>query len=587
MLDRKLRFQMFWIACSWALLGGSLATRAAEGDSPEHVTTRLGNAIDNFSLDNCYGKPVSLSDFEQSPAVAIVFLGTECPLAKLYGPRLVELQQQFGQRGLQIIGINSNSQDSLTEVAAYVHRHAIEFPMLKDVGNRVADAFGAQRTPEVFLLDSRRVVRYHGRIDDQYGVGYARERDVSPELAMAVEALLEGKDIAVAETEAVGCHIGRVKHVEPTGNVTYTKDIAAIFNSRCVSCHRDGEIAPFTLTSYQDALGWEDTILEVIADKRMPPWFADPAHGSFANDARLSQRERELIETWVKNGMPEGNPSDLPPAPKFAEGWRIQQPHQVVKMRDKPFKVPAEGVVSYKHFEVDPGWDEDKYIVQTEARPDRRAVVHHILVYVIPPGADKRDPEQVLAGYAPGSLPLELTDGVAIHVAAGCKLLFEMHYTPNGTEQADLSYVGFRFTEKENVTKLLHGRIAINQRFEIPPEQANHEVRATYECKSDEDLLSMTPHMHLRGKAFRYEAIFPDGRREVLLNVPKYDFNWQLKYILEQPLRLTRGTRIVCTAVYDNSQYNLANPDPSRPVRWGDQSFEEMMIGFMDTVPAD
>jgi len=392
----------------------------------------IGSVVDDFTLSNSYGKSVSLSDFDSEQAVAIVFLGSECPLAKLYGPRLSAIQESYRDLGVQIIGINSNTQDSLTEVAAFVHRHEINFPMLKDPGNKVADAMGAHRTPEVYLIDSQRIVRYHGRIDDQYGVGYSRERQAKPELTVAIDELLAGKPVSIPTTDAVGCYIGRVKAIEPSGDVTYNKDIAPIFNASCVGCHRVGEIAPFTLGSYDDVLGWEDTILEVIAENRMPPWFADPAHGDFANDSRLTSKERTAIETWVDNGMPEGDPRDLPAAPEFTEGWQIELPDQVIAMDDKAFRVPAEGIVDYQRFVVDPGWDEDRYIVQAEARPDRRSVVHHILVYVIPPGGNRRDSRQVLAGYAPGTPPLQLTDGLAIEIKAGCKLLFEMHYTPNG-----------------------------------------------------------------------------------------------------------------------------------------------------------
>lgn len=545
----------------------------------------VGMRVDSFTLDNCYGKPVSLDDFSQAQAVAIVFLGTECPLAKLYGPRLTEIQERYADRGVQIIGINSNTQDSLTELAAYVHRHEVGFPMLKDPGNRIADLLRAERTPEVFLLDDQRVVRYHGRIDDQYGVGYSRERDAKPELTIAIDALLDGKPISQPETEVVGCHIGRVKQVSPIGDITFTKDIAPILNDKCVRCHRPGEIAPFGLTRYEDVIGWEDTILEVIADNRMPPWYADPAHGKFANDARLSETQHDLIATWVENGMPEGAPADLPVAPEFAEGWQMQEPDQVVHMRETPFKVQAEGVLDYQHFVVDPKWKETKYIVSSEARPDKHGVVHHILVYVIPPGEKRRDLRQVLAGYAPGSPPLELGEGVAIEVEAGSKLLFEMHYTPNGTATDDRSYAGFRFVQKKDVKKRLKGRLAANDNFEIPPGDANHIVKATYVSRQNENLISMAPHMHLRGKSFRYDIRFPDGREDTLLNVPNYDFNWQLKYVLEQPIHLPKGTEIECTAVYDNSEHNLTNPDPSQPVHWGDQSFEEMMIGFMETVP--
>lgn len=581
-VSHVIRVGVAWaLVCSVTVCSVTSASDAAVKDSA------VGKQVDDFTLDNCYGKSVSLSDFADRKVVAVVFLGTECPLAKLYGPRLTDIQKRYRDRGVQVVGINSNKQDSLTEIAAYVHRHEIGFPMLKDLGNVVADRLAAERTPEVFLLDQDRVVRYHGRIDDQYGVGYSRERDAKPELTLAIDQLLLGEDVTTKQTEAVGCHIGRVKPVEPSGDVTYAKHIAPILNAHCVSCHRTGEIAPFTLSNYDDVLGWEDTILEVIDDNRMPPWSADPAHGSFSNDPRLSQQERELITTWVDNGMPQGDPGDLPPPPRFASGWQIQKPDQVIKMREQPFPVPAEGIVDYQRFVVDPGWTEDKYIVAAEARPDCRSVVHHILVYVIPEGADREDIRQIVVGYAPGALPLQLPAGVAIEVAAGSKLLFELHYTPNGSPQDDLSYLGIRFTDRKNVRKLLRGQIAIDQEFLIPPGAASYAVDATYHAKVDEYLISMTPHMHVRGKSFKYVAHFPDGRREVLLNVPRYDFNWQLKYVLNEPVHIPPGTEIRCDAIFDNSEHNPSNPDPTIPIGWGDQSFDEMMIGFMETVPVE
>ncbi len=552
------------------------------------IANDFQEVLDSSRLTNNYGKEVALRELSDKPIVVLAFLGTECPLAKLYGPRLNDIQQEFADRGVAIIGISSNKQDSLTELTAFVNRHQISYPILKDVGNRLADAFKATRTPEVFVLDSERKLRYHGRIDDQYGVGYARETTIRSDLTVAIEELLAGKPVSTPETKAIGCIIGRVKEVEPTGEVTFTKHIAPVLNARCIQCHREGEIGPFTLTSYEDVLGWEETILEVIADNRMPPWHANPEYGHFANDARLSEDEKDLLATWVANGMPEGDPADLPEPPKFVEGWRIPEPDQIFKMDAQPFQVPAQGVVDYQRFVVDPGWDEDKYIYAAEARPDNRRVVHHILVYVIPPGATRTDLENVLVGYAPGSLPVRLENGIALKIPAKSKFVFEMHYTPNGSSEKDLSYVGVCFIDKQDVKQEIQGRIAATNRFAIPPGDPNYEVTARpYRSPKDELLLSMTPHMHLRGKAFRYQAIYPNGSSEILLDVPNYDFNWQLKYILAEPKLLPAGTQIICSATYDNSEQNLVNPDPTREVRWGDQSWDEMMIGFFDTLPQE
>ena len=568
-------------------IGILLATLAASGITAAGVSAAslVGNHVEDFTLRSQHGREWSLRDFSDRKLVVVAFLGTECPLVKLYGPRLAELHQRFESRGVAFIGINANRQDNMTEWAAYGRRFGLTFPLLKDTGNRVADAMGATRTPEVYLLDEQRRVRYHGRIDDQYLVGLSREQTTRSDLAVAIEELLAGQDVSVPETPVIGCHIGRVKQAKPTGEITYSDQIARIFNRRCVECHREGEIAPFPLTSYEDVIGWEDTILEVIGDNRMPPWFANPDHGKFENDARLSAEEKALISQWVNNGMPEGDPSRLPPAPQYSSGWRIPTPDQVFYMSDEPMDVPAEGVVDYQYFQVDPGWDEDKYIYASEARADNTSVVHHILVFVKPPGGRDEDLRNVLAGYAPGATPMRLGDGVAMRVPAGSKLIFQMHYTPNGYPQQDRSYAGVCFADKQDVTDLLQGHLAINEEFRIPPHADHHVVTARFRFRRDEMLLWMTPHMHLRGKSFRYEAEYPSGQREVLLDVPNYDFNWQLKYTLSEPKLMPRGTKMICTAVYDNSRRNLANPDPEETVRWGDQSFEEMMIGFFNTVP--
>ena len=552
------------------------------------IASANAQPVADFTIPNHRGAEWSLSDVAGDKLVVIAFLGTECPLAKLYGPRLTELQQEYSDKGVVFVGVNSNTQDSLAEITGYVTKLKIGFPMLKDAGNRVADLLAAERTPEVFLLDGQRNIRYRGRIDDQYLVGLSRDQVKRRDLAIAIDEVLANATVSVPKTEPIGCHIGRVRNMEPHGEITYSNQIARIFNNHCVECHRAGEVAPFEMTSYEDIVGWEDTILEVIADNRMPPWFANPHHGSFKNDARLSDDEKTLIRTWVKNGMPQGDAAELPDPPQFVKGWRMPEPDQVIKIRDTAFNIPAEGVVDYQYFAVDPQWDEDKYVVAAEARPDNVAVVHHIIAYVIAPGTDGSEGQdrRMLVGYAPGAIPHVLDDGMAMHVPAGSTLIFEMHYTPNGTEQTDLSYIGLKFTDKKNVTTLLHVDAAINTKFEIPPQAEHHLVTATHRIPRDQLLLDMTPHMHLRGKSFRYEAVFPDGTEEVLLDVPNYDFNWQLSYLLSEPRLLPKGTVIKCTAGYDNSVRNLVNPNPNEAVHWGDQSWEEMMLGFFNVVDA-
>jgi len=325
----------------------------------------------------------------------------------------------------------------------------------------------------------------------------------------------------------------------------------------------------------------------------MPPWHANPAHGHFRNDARLSDEEKSLIARWVEAGAPEGDPAELPPPRQFVTGWQIGQPDAVIYMRDEPFQVPASGEVRYQYFLVDPGFKEDKWIQAAECRPGNRAVVHHIIVGLVPPGAVRpmRIVEGVesdwLAATAPGAKPLVLADGLAKLIPAGSKLVFQMHYTPNGTPQEDRSAIGLVFADPKTVKRLVGTDKAANPRFSIPPGASNYRVEATKTFQKDTLLLAFFPHMHLRGKAFRYTAKYPDGREEILLDIPHYDFNWQNTYELAEPKRMPKGSKIHCEAWYDNSDANLANPDPTATVRWGDQTWEEMMIGYFAATPAD
>ncbi|MEX0679471.1 MAG: redoxin domain-containing protein [Pirellulales bacterium] len=574
------------LGVSVAILLGSAVSLAEE--------SRINRRIENFSLRDYRGKVRSLEEFSDAKLVVVAFVGTECPLAKLYAPRLEQLHKRFAPRGVAFVGVDSNRQDSITELAAFARIHGIEFPLVKDAGNAVADALGALRTPEMFILDGDRKVRYWGRVDDQYGLGtssgYARPEVKRHDLAAALEELLAGGEVSVPVTEARGCIIGRVPKIDARGEVTYANEIARILDNRCVSCHRPGEIAPFPLTAYDEVVGWAEMMREVIGDGRMPPWFANPEHGKFANDARLSDGEKKLFNTWVDNGCPEGDPALLPEPRKWVVGWQIPQPDQVIYMREEPYTVQAEGVVEYQYFTADPGWTEDKWIQAAEARPDNRAVVHHIIAFVRPPSKSDEGESRgrasggLLAGYAPGGGVRMYPAGVAALVPAGSKLVFQMHYTPNGSVQKDRSCVGVVFADPKTVRKRIRGGTPSNHTFAIPPGDPHYKVTSEHHFTEDTELVWFAPHMHLRGSAFRYEAAYPDGRREILLDVPKYDFNWQIRYLLAEPKPMPKGTTMHCTAYFDNSADNLANPDPTETVRWGDQTWEEMMIGWFGSV---
>ena len=548
----------------------------------------IGQVVENFSLDDYRGKKYSLSDFDDSQLVLVAFTGTHCPLAKLYTVRLNELASEYDSSKLSIVAVNSNVQDSVVEIAASVRRQSITFPVLKDPANRVADQLGAERTPEVFLLDQNRVVRYRGRIDDQYVVGITRNKPDREDLKLAIEELLAGKSVSIPETQALGCIIGRRKEPNENSKVTYSNQIARIFRDSCVECHREGEIAPFALTSYDEVLGWGEMILEVIEDRRMPPWHANPEYGEFANDCSLTKQEKDLIHEWVKNGSPEGNPEELPEPIEYVEGWQLpKEPDLVVEMREKPFVVAAEAGpngIEYQQFWVDPKIEEDKWVVGMEAQPGNRAVVHHIIVYVHPNGRGTRE-HSFLTAYVPGLRAHPLPEGAAKKISAGSWFRFEMHYTPIGTEETDVSTAGLVFADPATITHEVRTMHAGNAGFKLKPFLANQEVTArSAKSPGNLTLLSMSPHMHLRGQSFRYEAQYPDGTQEVLLDVPHYDFNWQTRYQLAEPMELPAGTRLFCTAHFDNSENNLANPDPSKIITWGDQSWDEMMLGYYDVM---
>ncbi len=557
----------------------------------------IGRTIDDFALQDFRGKKVSLSEYADKQAVVVYFLGTECPLAKLYGPRVQKLAAQFGPRGVEFIGINSNMQDSLAELAAHARTHEISFPILKDLGSKVADQFGATRTPQVFVLDRERKIRYAGRVDAQFtfgtGVGLAQPQEQRADLAIALDELLASKEISLPLTEPKGCLIGRARESNSDSTVTYSNQIARLIQKNCLECHREGQIAPFALSEYEEVAGWGEMIAEVVREERMPPWHANPQYGDFAYATHLTAEEKKLIADWVAAGCPRGEASDLPSPRQFHAGWFLpREPDQVFYMTEKPVDVKAEGVESYRHYAIDPGFTEDKWVKIAECMPGNRAVVHHIIVFIKPPGQETKGPREgdrdgrgllFLAGFAPGTRPLVSPAGWAKKIPAGSKLVFEMHYTPIGTPQKDRSSVGLIFVDEKEVTHQLATAGATNSKFEIPPNDPNYEVKSSQKFNRDVTLLSLVPHMHLRGKSFRYELVSPgNAEREILLDVPHYDFNWQNSFILAQPRQIPAGSTLHCTAHFDNSSENLANPDPSKLVRWGPQTWEEMMIGWFD-----
>jgi peroxiredoxin len=541
-----------------------------------------------FRLQDHRGAWHTLDEARDRKVVVLAFLGTECPLAEAYAPRLAEVARDFEKRGVGFFGVDANQQDGPVAIGRFAEKHGLSFPILKDVGNGLADRLEADRTPEVFVLDEARAVVYRGRIDDQYAIGIHRPSSSRHDLVDALEAVLAGRPVATPRTDPVGCKIGRVSKSAEGGAVTYTREVARILQAHCITCHRPGEIAPFSLTGYRQAAGWSSMIAEVVDEGRMPPWHASPEHGRFANDARLSAEEKRVIRDWVAAGAPEGDPADLPPPPRFVEGWQIPRPDLVLEMPEA-VEIPAEGSMPYQLVEIDPKLTRDVWVRASQVRPGNPAVVHHVVVFVLPPGVKKIDEAggDFLAAYAPGMPPRVLADGVAKRIPAGSRIVLQLHYTPRGTKQSDQSRIGLVFADPATVHKKLMSGMALNYRFQIPPGASDFVSRADFRFSQPSMLLSLMPHMHLRGKSMRFVAEYPDGRCEVILDVPRYEFDWQNLYVLDQPKPMPEGTILHTEAHFDNSAENPNNPDPKRAVTFGEQTRDEMHVGYLNFALAD
>ncbi|QDV70532.1 thiol-disulfide oxidoreductase [Rosistilla carotiformis] len=535
---------------------------------------QLPSAVENQSL--------RLLDPEAGKLHVICFLGTECPLARLYGPRLSALDSELRDRGVRVLGVNSNRQDSLQEVREYVDRYAISFPMAKDYDGAAATLLGATRTPEVFVLDATGKIRYQGRIDDQYRPGISRPVATRSELREAIDDLLADRPVAMPRTTAVGCIIGQSRPLADEGSITFCKQVSRVLQQHCVECHRAGEIGPFALTDYDEVVGWADMSLEVIDQGRMPPWHANPEYGDFLGARQMSAGDKQILRDWVDQGMPYGNANDLPePLPPRGD-WGLGTPDLVFAMNDKPYRVPAEGTVEYQYFVVDSGFTEDQWIQAAEVIPGDRSVVHHAIIFVRPPDGQRQRGVNWLTAYVPGQRVAEYPPGLARRVPAGSKFVFQMHYTPNGSEVDDLTKVGIKLADPATVTNEVFTVAAIDQEFEIPPRAANHPVQIKPGgLPKAGQLLAVAPHMHLRGKAFRLMGQIA-GQQETLLDVPAYDFNWQHSYAFANPIDLSTVKELTGTVWFDNSKDNLVNPDPSQYVSWGDQTWEEMALAFFE-----
>ncbi len=549
----------------------------------EEKAKAIGEKIaDIGGLRDLRGNGRTLHSFKDHKAVVLAFIGTDCPVSNLYVPGLKELEAKYRKQGVQFLGVYPNASDDLDQIAVHSYDRDIPFPVLKDSHQKLAELLGVSRVPMVAVLDSTFRLCYRGRIDDQYFAGSRREKPSRADLAIALDEILAGKEVSVPEAEADGCILDWDTKFTKAG-VTYTKNVARILQNRCQSCHRPGQTAPFSLLTYEDAVKHARMVKEVTTQRRMPPWQADSRYGHFSNDRHLSTGEVETIAAWVDAGMPKGGDKDTPKPIDFPGSWRHGKPDMILSMPED-FDVPAEGSLNYQRWTIDPGFTEDKWVTVAEGMPGSPSVVHHLVAYILKPGQKQPFSADgtmaILVGWAPGDLGTVCPPDTALRLPKGCRIQIEMHYTPNGVKTKDRSSIGITFAKKPPRFEYFTNSFA-NESIMVPPNDPNYRAEAIWRLRGDARILSFVPHMHWRGKNFYYEVIYPDGRKEPLLSVPRWDFNWQNVYQLSEPLKLPKGAKLHAVAHWDNSVNNPYNPAPDKSVAFGLQTWDEMMVGWV------
>ncbi|HXG08889.1 MAG TPA: redoxin family protein [Gemmataceae bacterium] len=575
--------QRLWLVLAlFAGAVGFLMARPDAGDRP----VKVGDRIANLTFKDIRYLPRSLDDFTDRKVFVLVFTTTGCPLVERYLPTLSRLEKEYRDRGVQFLAINVGADDSIVAMASQAVEHEMEFPFVKDFDHRCVRALGVKRTPEVVVLDAERQLRYRGRIDDQYRLGGARSAPTRHDLREALEAVLAGREVAIKETPVDGCLITAPVPPAPPTLVTFTEHIAPLLQKHCQDCHRPEASAPFSLVTYRQVTARADMIAEVVAEQRMPPWYASPHFGTFANRRGLTPAERDLFLYWLRSGMPYGDESKMPkPRPDVAKPskWLIGEPDLVLQAPEH--ELPAQGDVAYKYVVLPHVFLHETWVQGVQILPDNPKVLHHCnMAYgTLGGGVKKRN---FITGYVPGNGPMILDEGLGFRIPAGSVLGLEIHYVTTGKPERCRIAVGLRYA-RGTVQKQLRHVLLEDLKFVIPPGAPAHRVAVSKTLEHDVEALGLFCHMHLRGRDMTFKAHRPDGTSETLLMVPNYSFDWQMPYVFERGKILPKGTRLECIAHYDNSAFNAYNPDPTREVRFGLQTRDEMFNGFFFYTIAD
>jgi thiol-disulfide isomerase/thioredoxin/mono/diheme cytochrome c family protein len=527
-----------------------------------------------------------------------------CPLCRKFGPSLARIEDAFRARGVKFVFVNVSGTDSAADMRKQVADLGLEGLYLNDAGGEVTRSLRARTTTEVFVIDSANTLVYRGAAHDQYGVNFTLPEPRRRFLEDALDAALARRAPEIQATSSPGCAIEPSKATAaataaPAPSVTYARDISRIIAANCVECHREGGVGPFRLDTY-DAVSRRATMIRAVTEAgTMPPWFAAPMHGAdrlplpspWSNDRAMGEAEKDAIAAWIAAGKPEGDPKDLPLPRVFAEGaWKIGTPDAVFPLPD-PIAVKADGFMPYQNVLVPTNLTEDRWVKAVQIAPTDPSVVHHVLVFALDettakdPATRRRlgadESSGYWAAYVPGNDSTVLPEGMARKLPAKSSLLFQIHYTPNGKATSDQMKIGLVFAD-ETPKHLVRTAAVASLRLRIPPGAANHRETGQLRVPADARILAFMPQMHVRGKAYRYELELPGQPKRTVLDIPKYDFNWQLRYELREPLEVPRGAVLHGTAWYDNSADNPANPDPTKTVRWGQQTVDEMMLGYIE-----
>ncbi len=546
------------------------------------IRPAVGETVADLRFKDVRALPRSLADLGKKQAFVFAFTTTNCPLVRRSMPKLIDLDARFGPRGVQFVSVNVGPDETIRDMASQAIEFEASFPFVKDADFSCARSLGATRTPEVVVLNSERKIVYRGRIDDQVRLGGSRLEPTRRDLEEALNDVLAGREVVVSETSVDGCLLtfpGRPPlDLHPP---TFNRDVAPILNRCCAECHRDDGVAPFSLVSYPNARSHAEMVAEVVVDQRMPPWYASPKHGKFRNDPSLTPVERHVLLRWVASDRLEGDPGDAPKPRSFLKtDWKIGEPDLVISMIDE-HQIPATGYVDYKRFLLPYVFMNETWLEAIEIRPDNRSVVHHCnMAYATTDGVGHKT---FITGHVPGGQPMDLSrfdEGVAFKIPQFAVLGLEVHYTTTGKEERCRISVGLRFPRK-TIHKRLQNFLLDPHGIAIEPGHGAFPIRSSVMLTQDVTLLGLFAHMHLRGKDMTFFADVPNQPRQTLLQIPNYNFGWQLAYEIAPGVnRFPAGTRIEALAHYDNSSFNPYNPDPGRVVRYGQQTFDEMFNGY-------